>query len=372
MEARKSMMSATDRRVSYYASAALVLSLLEYMIPKPIPFLKMGLANLPLLLALDLFPFSSYFMLALLKTVGSGLISGTLFSQIFLITAGGGLASALVMWAGKKVLKGHISLLGNSVNGALASNAVQLLLADKLVYGETIRVVSPLLFTIGLAGGIMTGILAQMCKKHGILESVIPDEPTLGKKETHTVLFILLSVIIVLLFFVRSIPVLLLCWMFLLLSEHFSGRHIRIAPSIAIIISFLFLSLFQSEGTVLWSWRSIALTDGGVRNACVKGIRLAALVTASQTMVVFPPSLSGRFFLMLQETLGYFSAYRLSREGGTLIEKIQKTLESPLKGRTQWQKRAMKTTATGSFVICALLCLVFSVTIQLFSCITNS
>ncbi|NBK25683.1 MAG: heptaprenyl diphosphate synthase, partial [Spirochaetia bacterium] len=50
-------MSRTERKIAFVAAATLLLSTLEYLIPKPLPFLRLGLANLPILLVLDIFTF---------------------------------------------------------------------------------------------------------------------------------------------------------------------------------------------------------------------------------------------------------------------------------------------------------------------------
>ncbi|MBN1412926.1 MAG: Gx transporter family protein, partial [Spirochaetales bacterium] len=46
--------SEKQKVVAILSAFALVLSGMEYLLPKPIPFLKIGLANLPILIALDL------------------------------------------------------------------------------------------------------------------------------------------------------------------------------------------------------------------------------------------------------------------------------------------------------------------------------
>ena len=59
---------------------SLFLSTLEYLIPKPLPFIRLGLANLPILIALFLLPPKFIFLLIGLKILGQGLVNGTLFS----------------------------------------------------------------------------------------------------------------------------------------------------------------------------------------------------------------------------------------------------------------------------------------------------
>ncbi len=108
------------------AAVCLFLSSIEYLIPKPLPFLRLGLANLPLLVCLDLLPAGPFLLLLALKAAGQGLVQGSLFSVIFLFSAAGTLASGAVMLGSRHLLGNRISLIGISVLGALASNLVQL------------------------------------------------------------------------------------------------------------------------------------------------------------------------------------------------------------------------------------------------------
>ena len=64
--------------VALLAAFALFLSTVEYMIPKPIPFMRIGLANLPYY-RFRCLTYREYFFFALLKVIGQGLISGTFF-----------------------------------------------------------------------------------------------------------------------------------------------------------------------------------------------------------------------------------------------------------------------------------------------------
>src|SRR5574344_318813 len=84
--------------VSFFAGLCLFLSAVEYAIPKPLPFMRIGLANLPILLALPKLRGRDIFLLVVLKIAGQALISGTLFSYVFVFSAAGSLSSALVMF----------------------------------------------------------------------------------------------------------------------------------------------------------------------------------------------------------------------------------------------------------------------------------
>ncbi|MGL4985976.1 MAG: Gx transporter family protein, partial [Treponemataceae bacterium] len=83
--------------ISTLGALCFFLSTIEYVIPKPVPFFRLGLANLPLLLAVEILCLPEFLILVLIKIVGQNLLAGTLFSYVFLLSAIGTLGSALAM-----------------------------------------------------------------------------------------------------------------------------------------------------------------------------------------------------------------------------------------------------------------------------------
>jgi heptaprenyl diphosphate synthase len=137
------------------------LSAVEYMVPKPLPFMRLGIANLPILLAIDLLPLPWYIALALVKVVGMSLISGSLFSYVALFSLAGTLVAALVMRAARKALGSLVSAVGISVLGAVSSNLVQIEIAGAVVFGDAARLVAPPFLAMGLVTGVLLGLFAQ-------------------------------------------------------------------------------------------------------------------------------------------------------------------------------------------------------------------
>ncbi len=137
------------------------LSALEYMIPKPLPFMRLGIANLPILLAVDLLPMKWFLVLALVKVVGMSVISGSLFSYIALFSLAGTLIAALAMWFARKAGGRLISAVGISVVGAIASNAVQILIARVVVFGKAALIIAPIFIGMGLVTGTLLGLFAE-------------------------------------------------------------------------------------------------------------------------------------------------------------------------------------------------------------------
>jgi len=88
-------------------------------------------------------------------------VGGTFFSYIFLFSAAGSLASALVM-LGLHLLAGErFSLLGIGISGALASNLAQIFLARFFLLGRGAWLIAPPFLVIGGVAGFLLGAFAE-------------------------------------------------------------------------------------------------------------------------------------------------------------------------------------------------------------------
>jgi heptaprenyl diphosphate synthase len=147
--------------IAFLGALCLFLSTLEYLIPKPVPFLRVGIANLPILLAIDLLPVPSVLAVVFLKVVGQGLVSGTLVSYVFLFSAVGSFASGLAMIAVRRLLRQRVTLVGVSVLGALCSNAAQVVLARLLIFGEGAWLIAAPFLALGTVTAVLLGLFAE-------------------------------------------------------------------------------------------------------------------------------------------------------------------------------------------------------------------
>lgn len=147
--------------VALLSACCLFLTTLEYLIPKPFPFLKIGLANLPVLLALLLLPPLPYLLLLCMKTGIQTLVSGNLFSYVALFSAGGTFSSGLVMLLFYRFGRHFISFIGVSVAGALASSVTQLLLAGVYPFGDAVRLIAPPFLAFAVASGLLIGLFTE-------------------------------------------------------------------------------------------------------------------------------------------------------------------------------------------------------------------
>lgn len=160
MTKRISSATETERLLALLAALCMFLSLIEYLIPKPLPFIRLGLANLPILISLSFLSVRESFLLVLLKIFGQGLVNGTLFSYIFLFSLGGSLAAGFLMITAYHALKDYISLLGVSILGALGNNLIQILLARQIIFGKAALLMAPPFLIAGLLTSSLLGLFA--------------------------------------------------------------------------------------------------------------------------------------------------------------------------------------------------------------------
>ena len=159
-----SLKSAEVRKtLALLGAFCLFLSTIEYMIPKPLPFMRIGIANLPLMLALDIFPLHIFLVLVGIKVLGQALITGTLFSYVFLFSLAGTSLAALTMYTLRRLLSSrHVTFIGIGTAGAMMSNISQLAMAWLFIFRNNVRYIAPPFLGAGLITGIALGFFCEM------------------------------------------------------------------------------------------------------------------------------------------------------------------------------------------------------------------
>lgn len=152
--------------VALFGAASLFLATIEFLFPKPLPYMRLGLANIPLLISLRLFPIRYLYLLALLKVCAQGVLHGTFSSYVILFSLIGTLASISVMIAAHTLGGRLISLIGVSLLGALASSMTQALLAVTYIFGRNALVILPITIGTGVVGGVIVGMSAEYFWHH--------------------------------------------------------------------------------------------------------------------------------------------------------------------------------------------------------------
>ena len=154
-------------RVAYFGvftALALIFSYVETLIPINfgIPGVKLGLANLVIVIALYKMKLTEVYLLSVVRVLLSGFIFGNYFSIIYSLA--GGLLSLTVMALLKKS-KGF-SVMGISVAGGVFHNVGQLIVAMLVVETFSVGYYFPVLLVAGLITGLVIGIVsAEMLKR---------------------------------------------------------------------------------------------------------------------------------------------------------------------------------------------------------------
>ena len=154
-------------KVAYFGvftALALIFSYVETLIPFQIgiPGVKLGLANLIIVIALYKMNLKETCLLSVTRIILSGFIFGNLFSIIYSLS--GGLLSLSVMAFLKK--QGGFSVMGISIAGGVMHNVGQLLVAMVIVETFSIIYYIPLLLIAGVITGLVIGIAAnEMLKR---------------------------------------------------------------------------------------------------------------------------------------------------------------------------------------------------------------
>jgi len=157
------------RNLRMLGAFCLFLSAIEYMIPKPLPFMRIGLANLPLMLACNIFPLRSFLVLVCVKIMGQALITGTLFSYIFLFSMTGTFLSALLMYfLCNAPWKNRITFIGIGTAGAFISNLSQLSLAHVFIFRGNVFYIAPPFLAAGLVTGIVLGVFCEVFTRKSV------------------------------------------------------------------------------------------------------------------------------------------------------------------------------------------------------------
>ena len=147
---------------------ALILSYVESLIPVfvAIPGVKLGLANLVILICLYVYPPKYAIMISVLRVFIAGVLFGTMFSVLYSLA--GAVLSFVFMLLVKKVFK--LGIAGVSIIGGVFHNIGQLLVAILVVSNYRIAYLFPYLFLSGVVTGAVIGVVASSLvpylKKH--------------------------------------------------------------------------------------------------------------------------------------------------------------------------------------------------------------
>jgi len=149
--------------ISLLVGLGLILFLFESLIPRPLPWVKPGLAHIATLLALFLIGNWAAFWVVLLRVIIGSLLLGSLFNPAFALALGGGIAATIVMIVSKRYFSQTFSIYGISILGAFIHNTVQLALANALfVHRVEIFFLVPIMALTSIITGFIVAFVANL------------------------------------------------------------------------------------------------------------------------------------------------------------------------------------------------------------------
>ena len=142
------------------AALALIFSYVEAMIPIPVPVpgIKLGIANLVIVMAIYKLGFRYAFTINCVRIVIAGLLFSGVFGMFY--SFAGGILSILIMYLLYKT--GWFSMVGVSMAGGVAHNLGQLITACLIVSNVRLMSYFSILLFSGLFSGIAVGVLATL------------------------------------------------------------------------------------------------------------------------------------------------------------------------------------------------------------------
>lgn len=319
------MLSQNKNRIAYLSALTLLFSYAEMLLPRFVPFFRLGLGNIAILLAFDL-SLPSFLLLTVFKAITASLMAGTLFSPFFLISLGQSVVSGFLMYLMAK-LNGKtqnrlFSVYGISTAGAAISSVIQIALSSLYLGQGTAALLGPMLL-FSIFSGIVTAVLSQILHIPETTPELIRRQNQSSKNKTVIfAVFILAAVVAI--FMINNLIILCIALAAAVVLQIISGRKFMILPHISLWLFVVISCIFVPNGKVLYKIGSFSITQGALMIGIVKALKLSAVTCLSQCAASL--RLNGENFISL--ILAYFSGLNneMRTANGNLVEKLKHAL----------------------------------------------
>ncbi len=291
------------QKIALLVSCASVLQAAEFLVPSPIPGVKLGLANIITLIVLADMGFIPALEIAILRTVVSSLFLGTFLSPTFIMSLSGALTSTLLMGLTFR----YLGFISTSVLGSVVHVLTQLLVVYILIIRHPgVFVLMPWLGASAVVMGWLTGAVAMNVYariKDGAVTDLLPAAEGLrkitrraqfsGPAMTKIIIAVLLCVLVLLLSDLRLyalVFVLLLAVTATLktpVSKIFSGV---IRMRIFLFFSLAIPALFSQGGIEIFSFWFIKVTRAGLMTGTLFSFRLILLMMTTALLSASTPA----------------------------------------------------------------------------------
>jgi heptaprenyl diphosphate synthase len=162
-------------RLGLLSAAAVAAYVFESMLPVPVPWARVGLSNIFVLVALFGVGTGEAFLVNLVRVVAGNLLMGIILSPAFLLGFVGSNVALIVMALVRRTLVPPLSILGTSCLGAATNNAVQVLLFMVILsWSGLVTELLGIFVLMGVGVGFVTGLIASRVLAKVRLETTGP------------------------------------------------------------------------------------------------------------------------------------------------------------------------------------------------------
>jgi heptaprenyl diphosphate synthase len=157
-----------DHQIAQLSAIAIGLSLIESVLPSPMPGVKPGIANIITLYAIYRFNFKAAMWVSILRVFATSLILGQFLSPTFMLSLTGSMLSLLTLYFVIKLPSKFFSPISFSILSSFAHIAGQLILVRLwLIPHASIYYLIPIYSAAALLFGCINGwITYRLLKQH--------------------------------------------------------------------------------------------------------------------------------------------------------------------------------------------------------------
>lgn len=289
----------SQNKIARLCALTLLFSYAEMLLPRIVPFFRLGLSNAVILMAFDL-TLPSFFLLCILKAVTSSLMAGTLFSPFFIISISQSALSGIFMYAlfyGNSLFSKKVfSRYGISVLGSALSGLVQIAMSSIYLGHGTWKLLGPILI-FNTISGLVTAFLAEYLtdesSQTGLsLSSESEYEPEnattvcekSGRHSPSGIIFLVLIISTsVSVFFIKNLFILGGFFILSLILQKICGRKIMILPHLFLWLFIFISSILVPNGKVLFKVSFLSITEGALLLSLQKSLILSTVSALSQS-----------------------------------------------------------------------------------------
>lgn len=159
--------------IAMMLAMAIVLNILESFIPMFVPGVKLGLANIIILIMLYEMKPTEAFLVDVLRILLAGLLRGNILSPTFVMAFSGGMISFVIMFIFSRLK--WFSPIGVSVLGAVSHAVGQIIVAVILLGTSTVFYYLPFIAILSIVTGVFSGILVYTYLKRSITKRFLID-----------------------------------------------------------------------------------------------------------------------------------------------------------------------------------------------------